>query len=573
MCAHKILNCTLMCWKKPEWQKMSTSEIYLCIILALCVPKGGAEMFYRKSGQDVVMNCGDAAQNSDLEWKHSDELILRINGKSGRMMKGASSVAGKAKITGTKLVINLLGTKDSGLYSCTGQNKIGTKNTWQHKLHVVSVIASPADVVLDSTEVTLTCDIPEDSTVEVQWMRPPDLKPFGYHGKTVTLKSVSLADAGHWVCQVKDEQGVELNIGLDITVVGPLMSTEEIVVIPGDTAELPCFLPNLSVLTIIGGGWVRHPPNGTDFLTLETQGKNLHWSDTNTMPRIMLFAQHLSTNFSVTLTNVQSADAGVYVCTLMFMGGKNLSAALNLKVEEDSRAVVPVTLEITAALGGTAELPCSHPGASHLHVIAGGWTHEPWHHLRFPILMSTESKGLHWNGTDVLASKVTFTDLQLNTNFNVTLHNVDSADAGIYVCTLLFEDGKHLHTKLNLTVDGENVRVAPDIRQTSNIKEFLQWPLLGVSLWVWAAAAGGFILLIGLVVVIVLIQKKRMKTRKNKRVRQNREKTKYSTASNTQELLPIEREFSTKKTERHPHSGRRERQTPVHRTQNYRNVM
>ncbi|XP_026854938.2 CD4-2 molecule, tandem duplicate 2 isoform X4 [Electrophorus electricus] len=526
MCAHKILNCTLMCWKKPEWQKMSTSEIYLCIILALCVPKGGAEMFYRKSGQDVVMNCGDAAQNSDLEWKHSDELILRINGKSGRMMKGASSVAGKAKITGTKLVINLLGTKDSGLYSCTGQNKIGTKNTWQHKLHVVSVIASPADVVLDSTEVTLTCDIPEDSTVEVQWMRPPDLKPFGYHGKTVTLKSVSLADAGHWVCQVKDEQGVELNIGLDITVVGPLMSTEEIVVIPGDTAELPCFLPNLSVLTIIGGGWV------------------------------------------------QSADAGVYVCTLMFMGGKNLSAALNLKVEEDSRAVVPVTLEITAALGGTAELPCSHPGASHLHVIAGGWTHEPWHHLRFPILMSTESKGLHWNGTDVLASKVTFTDLQLNTNFNVTLHNVDSADAGIYVCTLLFEDGKHLHTKLNLTVDGENVRVAPDIRQTSNIKEFLQWPLLGVSLWVWAAAAGGFILLIGLVVVIVLIQKKRMKTRKNKRVRQNREKTKYSTASNTQELLPIEREkFSTKKTERHPHSGRRERQTPVHRTQNYRNVM
>uniref|UniRef100_A0A4W4FN59 Ig-like domain-containing protein n=2 Tax=Electrophorus electricus TaxID=8005 RepID=A0A4W4FN59_ELEEL len=315
---------------------MSTSEIYLCIILALCVPKGGAEMFYRKSGQDVVMNCGDAAQNSDLEWKHSDELILRINGKSGRMMKGASSVAGKAKITGTKLVINLLGTKDSGLYSCTGQNKIGTKNTWQHKLHVVSVIASPADVVLDSTEVTLTCDIPEDSTVEVQWMRPPDLKPFGYHGKTVTLKSVSLADAGHWVCQVKDEQGVELNIGLDITVVGPLMSTEEIVVIPGDTAELPCFLPNLSVLTIIGGGWVRHPPNGTDFLTLETQGKNLHWSDTNTMPRIMLFAQHLSTNFSVTLTNVQSADAGVYVCTLMFEGKEKLKANLRLKVEGEA---------------------------------------------------------------------------------------------------------------------------------------------------------------------------------------------------------------------------------------------
>ncbi|XP_076827504.1 CD4-2 molecule, tandem duplicate 2 [Brachyhypopomus gauderio] len=542
---------------------MSTSKIYIWLILALCAAKGGCEVFYKKRGQNVIMSCGDAVQNYDVEWKHNERLILRILGKSGRRIKGMSGVTKKAKITGTVMEIPSLGTEDAGVYSCTGYNKKGEKTTMQHTLHIVSVITSPADVVLYSTEVTLTCDIPEDSAVEVQWLRPPELKPFRHRGKTVTLNSVNVTDAGHWACQIKDEMGVELKISVDITVVGPLKS-EDIVVLPGDTAQLPCSLPNASRLPIIGGGWVRDPPNGTELLNLGTHGKNLHWI--SNMSRIMLSEQHPSTNFGVMLTNVQSADAGVYMCTLTFEGGNNLSARLNLKVEDESNADVPDPLVITASSGGTAELPCSHPGAGHPRVVGGRWTHKHQDRFQFPVLMSTQSKGLHWNGTGVLMSKVTFTDKQLNTNFNVTLHNVGSADTGVYVCSLMFEDGKILNTKLNLNVVEEDVQVAPDVRQTSFLMEFWQRPLLGVSMWVWAAAAGGIILLSAVVIVIVLIQKKRKKS-KNKLMRQKRETTKvHSTTTNTQQLLRMQHE-----TERQPRPGRRQRPAPPPRTQ-YHNV-
>ena len=88
-------------------------------------------------------------------------------------------------------------------------------------LFFLSVSASPSDTVLISTDVTLRCDVGGDSTAQVQWMKPPSAKPYRSSGNTVTLNSVTSADAGEWICQIKDNTGKDVEkIGQVITVVG-----------------------------------------------------------------------------------------------------------------------------------------------------------------------------------------------------------------------------------------------------------------------------------------------------------------------------------------------------------------
>ncbi|KAK1795348.1 hypothetical protein P4O66_010524 [Electrophorus voltai] len=312
---------------------MSMTQTCLWISLALCIATGGSEMFYEKRGETVILNCGDAAANRDVEWKHKDSLIMSVTGKTGRSIRGSASVLSKSKLNQQNLHITSLEPDCAGLYSCTGYNSEGSKIITQHTLSIVSVTES-AEAVLQST-LTLKCDITGDSTAQVQWQSPKNHSKFET-GKEITVKSVSLKDAGEWVCQIKGEDGKERKkIHVNVAVVGPLESSKELTVGLGASAVLPCFLSRPSRLRIVGGGWTRDSLNNS-LLTLARE-KDLHWTITkDKMSRFTFPTHQLSTNFSVKLTNVQSADAGVYVCTLMFEGKEKLKANLRLKVEGEA---------------------------------------------------------------------------------------------------------------------------------------------------------------------------------------------------------------------------------------------
>ncbi|KAL6489506.1 hypothetical protein MHYP_G00032470 [Metynnis hypsauchen] len=321
---------------------MLSSETLFWITLALCGATGGSEVFYKKLGREVTMDCGGVDEKKDMEWKHNTELVIKIFGRSGNAAKGKVALSKRARVNGVNLRIPSVEVGDSGVYTCSGFDTRGNRITRNHNLHVVSVSASPSDTVLIFTDVTLRCDVEGDSTAQVQWLKPPGDKR---HGKTVTLKFVTLADAGKWTCQIKDNTWNELEeIEQVITVVGLLQSPAEVIAPLGGAAHLPCFLPNPSSLRIMGGGWAREAPT-YHFLTLSRYISGLHWKDTDILPRVAFSQKQLTTNFTVTLENVQFADAGVYVCTVEFDGGHSLKTQLNLKVEEEKGDVI--TTEVT----------------------------------------------------------------------------------------------------------------------------------------------------------------------------------------------------------------------------------
>ncbi|XP_036451063.1 lymphocyte activation gene 3 protein-like isoform X2 [Colossoma macropomum] len=322
---------------------MSSSETLLWITLALCAATGGSDVYYKKRGQEVTMDCTaiDPKTTRDVEWKQGGVLVIKINIKSGSTSKGSARLTKRARPNGYGLRIPSVEVGDSGDYSCSGFDARGYRITKEHKLHVVSVSVSPSDTVLISTNVTLRCDIGGNSTAPVQWMKPPDDKPHGSPGNTVTLKSVTSADAGKWICQIKDNT-VE-NIEQVINVVGPLISTLEVTALAGGTVHLPCSIPSLNGLSIDEVGWTRNPP--TDF-QLPTVGKDLQWSKSSSKVKF----QPLSTNFTMTLTKLKPSDAGVYVCTLNVSGGI-LTTQLTLKVEGGSALATEANVERPATVG------------------------------------------------------------------------------------------------------------------------------------------------------------------------------------------------------------------------------
>ncbi|KAL7886532.1 hypothetical protein AOLI_G00042530, partial [Acnodon oligacanthus] len=326
-------------WTEVGWAEMWSSETLLWIALALCAATGGSEVHYKRRGQEVTMDCGGVDQTKGLDWKHNKDLVLKMLARSGNTARGNAAVSKRAKLNSVNLRIPSVEVGDSGVYSCSGVDTRGHRDTKEHILHVVSASASPSDTVLFSTDVTLRCDVEGDSTAQVQWMKPSGAGPDGSPGNTVTLKSATLADAGKWTCQIKDNRGNEVEkIEQVINVVGPLEVLEEVKAHTGGSVQLPCSLPSLSGLRIEGVGWTREPP--TDF-QLPTVGKDLQWTNPPSGSRARFAAKPLSSNFTLTLTKVKPTDAGVYFCAVNVSGG-TLKSQLTLKVEGGNAAAATV---------------------------------------------------------------------------------------------------------------------------------------------------------------------------------------------------------------------------------------
>ncbi|KAL6489507.1 hypothetical protein MHYP_G00032480 [Metynnis hypsauchen] len=532
----------------------SVTCLWVCV--ALCAVTGRSEVFYKKSGDGVNMDCTNADVTRDIEWKHGKDLIVKITGKTGVLSKGSTALARKAKLNGIKLLISSVEVSHSGTYTCTGHDAT-KKFTLHHSLHVMSVSVSPSDTVLSSTDVTLRCDVGGESKAQVQWMKPPGDEPYKSPGNIITLKSVTSDDAGQWTCVVKDEKGEVLGaIEKTLSVTGPLSSPNEVTAPPGGDVELPCSLPSPSGLHIVAGGWTSNSPSDLQFPGLTRDPSGLRWNGNKF--RFAFSDEQLSTNFTVTLKNVQLSDAGEYFCNLTFKDGKSLTAKLTLKVGEgmvnEKVTVAPGNQEITAPLGGTADLPCTHSGSSSARIVEGQWVRVPPTDFRLPMLKISGAEGLQWNGTDVLKAEVTTSDQQPS-QFNIKVNNVEHGDAGMYVCTLMFEDGTNWNTTVRLKVEEGGI-VAPDARPSDSIQFWQKPVLLGLALWIWITVAAGSLLLIVLVVVIASVQCRKQRKRKAKQKKIKTENVYI------RESMPMQEELPKKKSERRPRPGMKERPLP-----------
>ncbi|XP_016379642.1 tyrosine-protein kinase-like otk [Sinocyclocheilus rhinocerous] len=289
----------------------------LFFLLALCIWCGKCDVFYKQVGDEVSMKCG-VDSNSNIEWKFNGVLILTIDGKSGNRRKGLSHIVLKASASGDILKVPRLETRDSGNYFCRQSGK-------QHIVHVVSVFVKPGPVLLQSSDAELHCDITGDPNKEVQWLRPNG-QTYNEKNQVIHLKSVTSNEAGQWTCLVKDD----LKLSVTLTVVG--LQTTAVNASKGDDIELPCSLPQSVFQRVVGGTWkAGHLPK-VSFPTLtNTPSKILHWNGKD-LSKVNFTTGQLSTNFDVTLKNVQSTDEGTFVCTVEFDGEVRLSVETTLRV-------------------------------------------------------------------------------------------------------------------------------------------------------------------------------------------------------------------------------------------------
>nr|BAO71687.1 CD4-like molecule transcript [Carassius langsdorfii] len=279
----------------------------LFFLLVLCIWCGKCDVFYKRVGEDVSMKCG-VDPNSDIEWTFNGLLILSIKGKSGMRRRGTSHTASKASLNGDTLKVPKLETSDSGNYFCKQSGK-------HHEVRVVSVFVKPGPVLLKSSDAELHCDITGNPNTKVQWLRPPNDEEYKeknqLKNQVIQLKSLTSEEEGLWTCKVNDE----LKLTVTLTVVD-LQSTD-VNASTGDDIELPCSLPQRVSQRVVRGGWKADHLKEVSFPTLTNTNTGLHW-DSKDSSRVNFTIGQLSTNFDVTLKNVQKSDEGLFVCTVEF---------------------------------------------------------------------------------------------------------------------------------------------------------------------------------------------------------------------------------------------------------------
>ncbi|KTF91180.1 hypothetical protein cypCar_00031876 [Cyprinus carpio] len=208
---------------------------------------------------------------------------------------GSSHIAFKASASGDTLKVPRLETRDSGNYFCKQSGK-------HYTVRVVSAFVKPGPVLLQSSNAELHCDITGDPNTEVQWLRPPNGEEYKEKKQVIQLKSVTSKEAGQWTCLVKKD----LKLIVALTVVGWCLQTTAVNASKGDNIELPCSLPQSVSQRVVGGRWKADHLPKVSFPTLtNTAGEGLHWNG-NGLSKVNFTTGQLSTNFDVTLKNVNT---------------------------------------------------------------------------------------------------------------------------------------------------------------------------------------------------------------------------------------------------------------------------
>ncbi|XP_074539171.1 B-cell receptor CD22-like [Halichoeres trimaculatus] len=133
-------------------------------------------------GRDVTLSCSsDAYPAPEFTWYKRTQ--------HGHLRKGS------------ELVFRSIQSSDSGQYSCSAKNDMGTSTSGLTSIDVkyaptiCSVSVNPLDEIRENSRVTLTCSCDGYPTPEYTWIKTRD---FGYHN-TPKLPSVSVSPSGEIV--------------------------------------------------------------------------------------------------------------------------------------------------------------------------------------------------------------------------------------------------------------------------------------------------------------------------------------------------------------------------------------
>ncbi|XP_062872443.1 roundabout homolog 2 isoform X3 [Trichomycterus rosablanca] len=312
---------------------------------------------FRQNPTDVVVAAGEPAilecvpprghPEPTIYWKKDK---VRIDERDDRI-----------KIRGGKLMISNARRSDAGMYVCVGTNMVGERDS---ETAQVTVFERPTfsrrpinQVVLEEEAVEFRCQAHGDPQPSVRWRKDDVDVPrgrfdirFDKDDYVLRIKKASAADEGTFTCVAENRVG-KLETSGTLTVRAPpqfVIRPRDQIVAQGRTATFPCETKGNPQPAVF---WQKEGSQNLLFPN-QPQQPNSRFS--------------VSPSGDLTITGVQRADAGYYICQALTVAGSILAKA-QLEVSDVLTDRPPPIIRQgpanhTLAVDGTALLKCQASG-------------------------------------------------------------------------------------------------------------------------------------------------------------------------------------------------------------------
>ncbi|XP_043730003.1 roundabout homolog 3 isoform X1 [Cervus elaphus] len=297
-------------------------------------------------GEPAVMECVPPRGHPEpsVSWKKDG---VRLKEEEGRIT-----------IRGGKLMMSHTFKSDAGMYVCVASNMAGERESGAAKLVVLerpSFLRRPVNqVVLAGAPVDFPCEVQGDPPPHLRWRKEDGELPTGRYeiqsDHSLRIGRVSAEDEGTYTCVAENSVGRTEASGSLIVHVPPQLVTQpqDQMVAPGDSVAFQCETKGNPPPAIF---WQKE---GSQALLFPSQ------------PLQPTGRFSVSPRGQLNITEVQSRDAGYYVCQAVSVAGSVLAKAL-LEVKGASlEGLPPIILQgpanQTLALGSSVWLPCRVSG-------------------------------------------------------------------------------------------------------------------------------------------------------------------------------------------------------------------
>ncbi|XP_030634928.1 roundabout homolog 2 [Chanos chanos] len=277
---------------------------------------------FRQNPTDVVVAAGEPAilecipprghPEPTIYWKKDK---VRIDEKDDRV-----------KIRGGKLMISNTRKSDAGMYICVGTNMVGERDSETAQLTVFerpTFLRRPINqVVLEEEAVEFRCQVQGDPQPSIRWRKDDIDIPRGRYDikyekddYVLRIKRVSAGDEGTFACVAENRVGkVEASATLTVRArpVAPpqfVIRPRDQIVAQGRAATFPCETKGNPQPAVF---WQKEGSQNLMFPN-QPQQPNSRFS--------------VSPSGDLTISSVQRADAGYYICQALTVAGSILAKA------------------------------------------------------------------------------------------------------------------------------------------------------------------------------------------------------------------------------------------------------
>ncbi|XP_067419291.1 roundabout homolog 3 [Emydura macquarii macquarii] len=382
---------------------------------------------FRQAPSDVVVAAGEPAvmecipprghPEPTISWKKNS---IRISDKEERIT-----------IRGGKLMMSNTRKSDAGMYTCVATNMVGERDSEPAQLVVFerpTFIRRPvSQVVLAEDTVDFHCEVQGDPVPTSRWRKEEGELPRGRSeiqtDNTLRISRVSAEDEGTYTCLAENSVGKsEASGSLNVHVPPQLVTRpRDQIVAQGRTVTFHCETKGNPPPAVF---WQKE---GSQILLFPSQ------------PPQPMGRFSVSPSGEMTITEVQTADSGYYMCQAISVAGSILAKAL-LEVEDVTSERIPPIIRRgpanqTLTADATAQLQC--------HVTGNPLPSIQWLKDGQRVVGSDPRVSLLDNGT-----------LQIT--------NVQVSDSGLYVCVATSSTGETTWSgALAVQENGADLHVQP----------------------------------------------------------------------------------------------------------------